>query len=206
MLGLIGRKIGMTQVFDDSGFVTPVTVVEIFKNKVVGKKTVDRDGYDACILGAVDKKKSRVSKPYMGQFPEGVEPTKELVEFRDFDKDCVVGDVFGVEVFENLFYVDVIGTSKGKGFQGAMKRHNFQGGRATHGSKFHRDLGGTGMAATPSRVFKGTKMAGRLGASRVTVQNLEVVRVDVDKSIILIKGAVPGPSKGTVVVREAIKK
>ncbi len=206
MLSLIGKKLGMTQVFDDAGFVTPVTVIKIEENIVVGKRTVEKNGYEACLIGAVEAKASRVSKPYAGQFPEGVAPTKILREVRDFDVDCEVGGKVGAELLENCSFVDVIGSSKGKGFQGAMKRHNFGGGRASHGSKFHRGLGGTGMAATPSRVFKGTKMPGRMGDCRVTVQNLAVMKVDLENQVILVKGAVPGPKNGMVVVRESVKR
>ncbi len=207
MLGLIGKKVGMTQVFDEWGVLTPVTVIQIEDNVVVGKKTEERDGYVSDVLGTVDLKKRRqLTKPYAGQFAEGITPKKHMKEFRDFDQETAVGDTFGVDLFEDISFVDVVGVSKGKGFQGAMKRHGFSGGRATHGSKFHRGLGGTGMAATPSRTFKGTKMAGRMGNEKTTVQNLRIVKVDSEKKIILVKGAVPGPNKGTVIVKKANKR
>jgi large subunit ribosomal protein L3 len=206
MLGLIGLKVGMTQVFDERGTVTPVTIIKFEDNYVVSQRSEDKNGYSAYVIGSVDKKQSQTTKPYAGQFPEGIAPKRFVVEFQDFSKDLTVGDTFGVELFEGEYHVDVIGTSKGKGFQGAMKRHNFAGGRATHGSKFHRDLGGTGMAATPSRVFKGTKMAGRMGGDRVTVQNLQVVKIDTEKKIMLVKGAVPGAKNSMVIVRTAKKK
>lgn len=205
MIGLIGKKVGMTQVFDETGELTPVTVISVEPNVVVSHKDEKRDGYDAVVLGAVTLKEGRASKPYSGQFSEGVSPVKHLVEVRDFSKECAVGDTFGVEVLNELRYVDVIGTSKGKGFQGVMKRHNFKGGRATHGSKFHRANGSTGMAAWPSKVIKGTKMAGRMGGEKKTVQNLRVVKVDADKKIVMVCGAVPGARDSVVLVREAKK-
>ncbi len=206
MIGLIGKKAGMTQVFDEQGILTPVTVIVVEPNVVVGSKTKEKDGYSAVVLGAVEMKPSRVKKPYGGQFKEGLSPKRHLVELRDFGKECNLGDSFGVEIFEDHPYVDVIGTSKGKGFQGVMKRHNFGGGRATHGSKFHRANGSTGMAAYPSKVIKGTKMAGRMGGERKTIQNLEVIKVDAQKNIVLVKGAVPGTKDSVVFVRNAKKR
>ena len=206
MLGLIGKKIGMTQVFDDCGNLVPVTVIKVEKNIVVGTRTEEKDGYSACVMGSVDKKKNRVTKPYAGQFPEGIDAKRYLLEIRDFEKEYSIGDSFGVELFDGVGFVDVIGTSKGKGFQGAMKRHNFKGGRATHGSKFHRGLGGTGMAAWPSRVFKGTKMAGRMGGEKKTVQNLRIVSMDAENQLIAVNGAVPGSKSSMVFVRKAKKR
>ncbi len=205
MLGLIGRKVGMTQVFDDRGVLTPVTVIKFDENVVIGGRTEEKDGYDACVLSSVDKNGNRVTKPYAGQFPEGVPAKKYIREFRDVDAEYEVGSKLGVEYFEEIELVDVIGTSKGKGFQGVMKRHGFGGGRKTHGSKFHRANGSTGMAATPSRVIKGTKMPGRMGTDRKTVQNLRVMMVDTDKQVLLVKGAVPGTRDSMVIVREAVK-
>ena len=206
MIGLIGKKAGMTQVFDSEGTLTPVTVIKVEPNVVVANRTVENDGYSAVVLGSVEMKSSHVTKPYAGQFKEDTTPKKHVMELRDFEKECNVGDSFGVELIEGFSYVDVVGTSKGKGFQGVMKRHNFSGGRATHGSKFHRANGSTGMAAWPSKVIKGTKMAGRMGGERKTVQNLEVVRVDAEKNIVLVKGAVPGTKDSVVFVRKAKKK
>lgn len=206
MLGLIGKKIGMTQVFDANGRLTPVTVIKIEDNVVVGHRTVENNGYSSCVLGAFDKKKSQTTKPYAGQFTDVCPPKKTLVEMRDFDKETSVGEVLGVDMFKDVLFVDVVGTSKGKGFQGGMKRHGFAGGRATHGSKFHRDIGGTAMSSTPSRTFKGTRMAGRMGADRVTVQNLRVVRVDEEMQVLLVKGAIPGPAQSVVIVKKAKKK
>ncbi|MCK4542355.1 MAG: 50S ribosomal protein L3 [Spirochaetales bacterium] len=206
MLGLIGRKVGMTQVFDDKGVLTPVTVIKFDDNVVVGARTTEKEGYNAYVMGTEDKKKNRVTKPYAGQFAEGNAPKKNLVEFRDFEKECQVGDTFGVEIFNDLGFVDITGTSKGKGFQGVMKRYGFSGGRKTHGSKFHRGIGGTGNAAWPAKVFRGRKMAGRMGGERTTVQNLRIVRVDEEKQVLLIKGAVPGAKNGVVVVKRAKKR
>ncbi len=206
MLGLIGKKIGMTQVFDADGILTPVTVIKIEDNVVVANRTVEKNGYSSCVLGSFDKKKSQTTKPYAGQFTNVCDPKRTLVEMKDFDREATVGDVLKVDVFKDVLFVDVEGTSKGKGFQGGMKRHGFAGGRATHGSKFHRDIGGTAMASTPSRTFKGKKMAGRMGHDKVTVQNLRVVRVDEDMQVLLVKGAIPGPSQSVVIVKKAKKK
>lgn len=205
MIGLIAEKVGMTQVFDENGVLTPVTVVKVDENTVVGERTAEKNGYNAIVLGYGDIKKNKVTKPYAGQFAEGIEPTKKLVEIRDYEIECKAGDKLGIEVFADIDMVDVIGTSKGKGFQGVMKRHNFGGGRATHGSKFHRQNGGIGMSSTPSKILKGLKMAGRMGSDRVTVQNLKVVKVDAEKKVILIAGAVPGAAKSLVLVRKSIK-
>ena len=205
MLGLIGKKIGMTRIFDEAGKVTPVTVLQIEDNYVVALRNEEKNGYNACVLGSGLKKKSRVTKPYAGQFPEGVEPTQYLIECRDFDLEANIGDKLTVETFRDIDFVDVVGISKGKGFQGAMKRHGFGGVRKTHVSKFHRAWGGTGAATTPGTTKKGRKMAGRMGAERITVLNLRVMKVDADKGVLLVKGAVPGYANGLVFVREAIK-
>lgn len=195
----------MTQVFNESGVLTPVTVIKVDENTVVGERTAEKNGYSAVVLGYGDIKKKHVTKPYAGQFAEGIEPRKKLVEFRDFELECKPGDKLGIEVFNDIDTVDVIGTSKGKGYAGVMKRHNFGGGRATHGSKFHRQNGGVGMSSTPGKLMKGLKMAGRMGSDRVTVQNIKVVKVDAEKKVILIAGAVPGAAKSLVLVRKAIK-
>ena len=207
MLGLIGQKLGMTQVFDDIGQLVPVTVIKIEPNVVVDQRTPERDGYSAVVLGSFDARPSRVTKPFRGQFEKsGANPKKRLVEFRDYEKECAVGDTLSVELFSDVRFVDVIGVSKGKGYQGVMRRHGFSGGRKTHGSKFHRGAGSTGMAATPSRIHKGTKMAGRMGGERRTVQNLRVLRVDSEKNLLLVNGAVPGTRDGYVLVSTARKK
>jgi large subunit ribosomal protein L3 len=206
MLGLVAKKVGMTQVFDNDGNLTPVTVLRVDPNIVVAQKTEEKHGYNAVVVGVDDKKKSRVTKPYAGQFPEGIAPKKDLREFRDFEKECAVGDSLGIELFESLRFVDVTGISKGKGFQGVVKRWGFSGGRASHGSKFHREPGSTGQCTSPGRSFKNIKMPGRMGRERVTVLNLKVVKVDVASRLIMVRGAVPGVNKGSVVVRSAVKK
>lgn len=205
MKGLIAKKIGMTQIFDESGNLTPVTVIHVEPNVVVAKKTKENCGYDAVVLGLDDMKESKVSKAYAGQFPENITPKRKLKEFRDFEKEVNVGDVIGLELFENCRFLDVTATSKGKGFQGVMKRWGFHGGRATHGSKFHREAGGTGTI-NPQHTLKNVKMAGRMGFRRVTVQNLKIVKVDPELNVILVRGAVPGNKNCTLIVKSAVKK
>jgi len=205
MLALIGRKMGMTQVFTEDGTRIPVSVVQVEPNTVVRERSEDVNGYRAMVLGADALKKSRVTKPYAGQFPQGIEPTRFLLEFRDFERECKVGDRLGVEVFEGVRWVDVRGTSKGKGFQGVVKRHGFKGGPGAHGSKFHRELGSIGTGAF-RKITKGRKMPGRMGGERFTVQSLRLVRVDAEKGLLLIRGAIPGRRGGMVVVLKAIKK
>jgi len=206
MLGLLARKVGMTQVFDETGGLVPVTVVRVEPNVVVAQKTGEKDGYEAVLLGVDEMKKNKASKPYAGQFPENIAPQKTLKEFRDFEKEVAPGDKLGAEVFEGVRYVDVIGVSKGKGFQGVVRRYGHGGGRATHGSKFHREPGSTGQSTYPHKSFKNVKMPGHMGHERVTVLNLKVVKVDTEKQLVLIRGAVPGINKGLVVVRAAVKK
>ncbi len=205
MIGLIGKKIGMTQLFDEAGVLTPVTVVKVDSNVVVKKKTLEKDGYNAVLLGSVDVKPSRLSRPVRGQFAEGISPKKVLCEFRDFDKELNIGDSLGVDLFNSSRFVDVVGISKGKGFAGVMKRHGFGGGRETHGSKFHREPGSTGQSTTPANTKPGRKMPGRMGCDRVTVQNLRLVKVDTESGVLLIKGAVPGVNNSFVLVRQAVK-
>jgi len=206
MLGIVGRKIGMTQVFDEGGKILPVTLIEVDTHYVVGQRTEEKDGYKAVILGCGDIREKAVTKPYAGQFPEGQKPTKHLFELRNFDKECAPGDTFGVELLEGIEYVDVKARSKGKGFQGVMKRYGFGGGRKTHGSKFHRAHGSTGMAAWPSRVMKGTKMPGRMGYDFNTTQNLKLVKIDKERNVILLKGAVPGRRNTSVLITNAKKR
>jgi large subunit ribosomal protein L3 len=206
MLGLIGKKVGMTQVFDADGTLTPVTVIKFEGNVVIGQRTKEKNGYEAAVLGSVDKKKSTITKPYAGQFKDTCAPKQNVEEFRGYEKEVKVGDELGVDIFKDATFVDVTGTSKGKGFAGGMKRHGFSGGRATHGSKFHRDIGGTAMSATPSRTFKGRNMAGRMGGDKTTVQNLKVIRVDENMQVLMVKGAIPGPAQSVVIVKKAIKK
>jgi len=206
MLGLLAKKVGMTQVFDEAGNLLPVTVIKIDPNIVISHKTEKRDGYSAVVVGVDEAKKNLVTKPYAGQFPEGITPKKTLRELRDFEKEVAVGDSLGVEVFENVRYVDVTGISKGKGFQGVMKRYGFSGGNKTHGSKFHRAAGSTGQNTYPARTFKNKKMPGRMGREQVTVLSLRVVKIDPEKNVILVRGAVPGINKGLLLVRAAVKK
>lgn len=206
MLGLIGKKMGMTQVFDAQGRLTPVTVIKIEDNVVIAQRTTEKNGYKAAVLGSIDKKKSTVTKPYAGQFKNVCAPKRTVVEFRDYDKEVKVGDTLGVDLFKDTTYVDVQGTSKGKGYAGGVRRYGFQGGRATHGSKFHRDLGGTAMSSTPARTFKGHRMAGDMGDEKVTVQNLKVVKVDPELQVLLVRGAIPGPTHSVVIVKKAVKK
>jgi large subunit ribosomal protein L3 len=206
MLGLIGKNMGMTQIFNEQGALVPITVIHIEPNVVIGERTEKRDGYSALVLGAGNRKKNRIKKPYSGQFRDKIEPTAVLKEFREFGKEVKLGDRIGVELFDGIAWVDVSGISKGKGYQGVMKRHGFRGGRKSHGSKFHRAAGSTGMAASPSRVLPGTKMAGRMGGEKRTVQNLRLLKIDPEKGILLVKGCVPGRRGGQVLVTEAKKK
>ncbi len=205
MLGLIGTKIGMTQLFSEDGARVPVSVVQVEPNVVVRERTPEKNGYSALLLGSGVMKKTRVRKPYAGQFPEGVEPRRHLLEFKDFGKEAKVGDSVGVEIFDGISYVDVQSTTKGKGFQGVVRRHGFQGGPGAHGSKFHREMGSVGTGAF-RKIIKGSKMPGRMGNAKLTVQNLRLFRVDKDKGLLLIKGAIPGRRGGMVVVRAAKKK
>jgi len=206
MIGVTGKKVGMTQIFDETGRVVPVTVVQVVPNVVVSKKTAEKDGYNAVVVGVYEKKKSRVTKPYAGQFPEGIAPTRILREFRDFEKEVDVGQSIDASVLDGVRFVDVIAKSKGKGFQGVVKRWGFEGGRATHGSKFHREPGSTGNSTYPHHSFKNIKMPGHMGNERVTVQNLKVVRVDAEKGVVLIRGALPGPRNCDVLIRKSVKK
>lgn len=206
MLGLIGKKVGMTQVFDAQGKLIPVTVIKVEDNVVIANRTDDKNGYSAAVVATGEIKKSQTTKPYAGQFKDVCEPKKVVMEMRDFDNEVNVGDKLGVDLFKEVAYVDVTGVSKGKGYQGGMKRYGFGGGRKTHGSKFHRDLGGTAMSSTPAHTFKGHKMAGHMGNEQVTVQNLKLVAVDSEMQVIMVKGAIPGPTDSTVVVKKAVKK
>ena len=206
MKGLIAKKVGMTQVFDENGNLTPVTVIHVEPNTVIATKTEEKCGYNAVVLGLEDLKKSKASKAYAGQFPEDINPKRHLKEFRDFEGEVKVGDQIGVELFNGVRFIDVTSTSKGKGFQGVMKRWGFHGGRATHGSKFHREAGGTGACTTPGHSLKGIKMAGHMGNERVTVQNLKVVKVDPELKVLMVRGAVPGVKNCTLIVKSAVKK
>jgi large subunit ribosomal protein L3 len=207
MLGLIGKKVGMTQMFNDDGRLVPVTVLKVEPNIVVGQRTPDRDGYSAVVLAAEDAKPQRVTKPVKGQYEKaGVAPKRRMVEVRDFDQECSIGDSLDVSLFDEVGFVDVSGVSKGKGFQGVMRRHGFSGGEVTHGSKFHRTPGATGMAASPSRTIRGTKMPGRMGGRSATVQNLRIMSVDSENQMLIIRGSVPGTPDGYLLVSKAKKK
>jgi large subunit ribosomal protein L3 len=207
--GLIGKKIGMTQFFDEKGNVIPVTVLEVGPCAVVQKKTAEKDGYNALQLGYGDVKIARVNKPMKGHFAKAdVAPKKVLKEFRLDDTDAHnVGDIIKADVFAAGEKVDVCGTGKGKGYAGAIKRWNFGRLKETHGSgPVVRHQGSMGACSDPSRVFKGKKMAGHLGSERVTIQNLDVVKVDAENNLIAVKGAVPGSKGGIVVITNAVKK
>ena len=206
MLGLIGKKVGMTQVFDAQGKLIPVTVIKVEDNVVIANRTDDKNGYSAAVVATGEIKKSQTTKPYAGQFKDVCEPKKVVMEMRDFDNEVNVGDKLGVDLFKEVAYVDVTGVSKGKGYQGGMKRYGFGGGRKTHGSKFHRDLGGTAMSSTPAHTFKGHRMAGHMGNEQVTVQNLKLVAVDSEMQVLMVKGAIPGPTDSTVVIKKAVQK
>lgn len=207
--GIIGKKLGMTQLFDQNGNVVPVTVIEAGPCVVSQKKTAENDGYEAVQVGFADMKASKVNKPMKGHFAKGdVAPKKVLREFRLEDTSAVnVGDLIKADVFAEGDAVDVRGTSKGKGYAGTIKRWNFHRLKETHGSgPVVRHGGSLGACSSPSRVFKGKKMAGHLGNERVTVQNLSVVKVDAEKNIIAVKGAVPGPKGGYVFIKSSVKK
>jgi large subunit ribosomal protein L3 len=206
MVGLIGKKVGMTQVFDENGNIIPVTIVTVPPNLVVGERHGEKNGYNAVILGAFTQKETRVIKPIKGQFPEGVTPRKVLVEIRNFEKEYEIGKELTVDIFNGIDFIDVRGMTKGKGCQGVIKRHGFHGGSKTHGSKFHRTPGSTGSSSFPSKVFKGLKMAGRMGGKKNTVQNLRLVKLDTERNILLIKGAIPGPRDATVIILKSRKK
>ena len=205
--GLIGRKLGMTQVFWGDGTVIPVTVLEVGPCVVTQKKTKDSDGYDAVQLGFDRQKEKRTTKPLQGHFKKADKGCfRILKEFRtDTPGDYEVGQELKVNLFNVGDYVDVIGTTKGRGFAGVIKRHGFGGGRATHGSMFHRAPGSIGASAYPSRVFKGKKLPGQMGNVRKTVQNVVVVGVRPERNLILVKGAVPGSISGIVMIRDAVK-
>lgn len=208
MIGLIGRKVGMTRVFTEDGVSIPVTVVEVEANRVSQVKTLETDGYAAIQVTTGSKKANRVTKPEAGHFAKaGVEAGRGLWEFRlENGEEFAVGSELTVEPFNEVKKVDVTGTSKGKGFQGAVKRWNFRTQDMTHGNSLsHRAPGSIGQCQTPGRVFKGKKMAGHMGAERVTTQNLEIVRVDAERNLLLIKGAVPGATGGNVIVKPAVK-
>ncbi len=206
---IIGKKIGMTQIFDEKGNVIPVTVVEAGPCNVVMKKTIENDGYEAVQLGYGDVKVQRVNKPMMGHFKKAdVAPKKTLKEFKLDDMASVnVGDTIKADIFAVGEKVDVVGTSKGKGTAGSIKRWNFSRLKESHGTgPVARHAGSLGACSDPSRVYKGKKLAGHLGCERVTIQNLVVAKIDADNNLIAIKGAIPGPKGGIVVIRDSVKK
>ena len=205
--GLIGKKLGMTQIFSDEGVSVPVTVIEVEPSVVIQKKTAKADGYDALQLGYGRIKQRNVTKALQGHFKKADKGLFRVLREFNMDPDgCEAGQELNAEMFAPGDYVDVVGTTKGKGFAGVIKRHGFHGGRATHGSMFHRAPGSIGASADPSRVFKGTKLPGHMGSARKTVQNLLVWAVRPDMNVILVRGAVPGSKNGYVLIKQAIKK
>ena len=209
-IGLVGRKVGMTRIFTEDGTSIPVTVIEATPNRVTQLRTEETDGYRALQVTAGTKKANRINKAEAGHFAKaGVEAGRTLVEFRleeNEGADIEVGSEITVEIFNDTKKIDVTGTSKGKGFQGAIKRWNFSSQRMTHGNSLsHRAPGSIGQNQSPGKVFKGKKMAGQLGNKQVTTQSLEVVRVDVENNLLLVKGAVPGATGGDVIVKPAVK-
>ena len=206
---ILGRKLGMTQIFTEEGQVVPVTVIESGNNVVIQNKTTESDGYNAVQLGFGEIKEIHLTKPLKGRFDKaGVEPVKFIREMRlAAPSEYKVGDKIGVDIFEAGQLVDVTGISKGKGFAGTVKRHGFARGPMGHGSKSHREPGSTGamISGHGGRVLKGKKLPGHMGNERVTVQRLTLVKVDADRNLLLIKGAVPGPKKGLLMIKETVK-
>ena len=206
---ILGRKLGMTQIFTEEGQVVPVTVIETGNNVVIQNKTTESDGYNAVQLGFGEIKEKHLTKPLKGRFEKaGVEPVKFIREMRlAAPSEYKVGDKIGVDIFEAGQLVDVTGISKGKGFAGTVKRHGFARGPMGHGSKSHREPGSTGamISGHGGRVLKGKKLPGHMGNERVTVQRLTLVKVDTDRNLLLIKGAVPGPKKGLLMIKETVK-
>lgn len=204
---ILTTKVGMTQIFNEDGVLTPVTVLQAGPCVVTQVKTVDNDGYSAVQVGFGDIREKLVNKPMKGHFAKaGVAPKRFVREFKLEDAESyTVGQEIKADVFAAGDKIDATAKSKGKGFQGAIKRHGQSRGPMTHGSKYHRHAGSNGSATTPGRVFKGKKMAGHMGTVRITVQNLEVVRVDAEQNLILVKGAVPGPKKSLVMIKESTR-
>jgi large subunit ribosomal protein L3 len=206
MEGILGRKLGMTQIYNADGTAVPVTVIKAGPCLVVQRKTAATDVYEAVQVGLVeDRPAKKVSQPQAGHFKKaGVAPTRRVAEFAVGDgEDPKPGDEIKASIFAEKEWVDVVGTSKGKGYQGVVKRHGFGGGRATHGSMFHRAPGSIGSSAYPSRVFPGMRAGGRMGGERVTVKNLQVVKVDPEQNLIYVRGAVPGPKNGYLTIQRA---
>lgn len=206
MKGILGKKLGMTQIFTEEGIVVPVTVVEAGPNVVTQVKTVEKDGYNAIQVGFEDAKEKSLNKPQKGHLAAANVLKKHLKEFRvNAVEEFTVGQEIKADLFAAGEKIDVTGTSKGKGFQGPIKRHGQSRGPESHGSRYHRRPGSMGACSFPGRVFKNKKLAGHMGSVKVTVQNLEVVRVDADKNLILVKGAIPGPKGSMVTIKEAVK-
>ena len=206
MKGILGKKLGMTQIFTEEGIVVPVTVVEAGPNVVTQVKTVEKDGYNAIQVGFEDAKEKSLNKPQKGHLAAANVLKKHLKEFRvDAVEEFTVGQEIKADLFAAGEKIDVTGTSKGKGFQGPIKRHGQSRGPESHGSRYHRRPGSMGACSFPGRVFKNKKLAGHMGSVKVTVQNLEVVKVDADKNLILVKGAIPGAKGSVVTIKEAIK-
>ena len=206
MKGILGKKLGMTQIFTEEGIVVPVTVVEAGPNVVTQVKTVEKDGYNAIQVGFEDAKEKSLNKPQKGHLAAANVLKKHLKEFRvDAVEEFTVGQEIKADLFAAGEKIDVTGTSKGKGFQGPIKRHGQSRGPESHGSRYHRRPGSMGACSFPGRVFKNKKLAGHMGSVKVTVQNLEVVRVDADKNLILVKGAIPGHKGSMVTIKEAFK-
>jgi len=204
--GILGKKLGMTQVFTDNGDVVPVTVVEAGPCVVLQKKTVENDGYEALQLGFDEQKESRVNQPVFGHVKKaGTTPKRFIKEIRGMSMDFEVGQEIKADIFDQGEFVDVTGISKGKGFAGSIKRHNQARGPMTHGSRYHRRPGSMGPIA-PNRVVKGKPLPGRMGTDQVTIQNLEIVQVDTDRNLLLVKGSIPGPKNSFVLVKESVKK
>ncbi len=205
--GILGKKVGMTQVFTENGELVPVTVIEATPNVVLQVKTVETDGYEAVQVGFDDKREVLSNKPAKGHVAKAnTAPKRFIKEFNNVELgEYEVGKEITVDIFQAGDIVDVTGTTKGKGFQGVIKRHGQSRGPMTHGSRFHRRPGSMGAASYPARVFKGKKLAGRMGGDRVTIQNLEIVRVDADKNVILVKGNVPGAKKSLIEIKTAVK-
>ncbi|MDB6131392.1 MAG: ribosomal protein [Verrucomicrobiales bacterium] len=207
MLGLLGKKLGQTRVYDAAGVLIPVTVVLAGPNRVIQCKTVESDGYNSVQLGFDDQKEQRLTKAVLGHITKhNAKAVKRIQEFRDFSKTVKPGDIVGVDIFEKGDFIDAIGVTKGRGFEGVMKRHNFRGGDATHGAKgWRRRSGAIGQRLFPGTVMRGMRMPGHMGQVRRTTQNLEIIQVRPDDNLLLIKGAIPGSKGEYVVIREAKK-
>ena len=205
--GIIGKKIGMTQIFSEDGSLIPVTVLQAGPCYVTQVKTIENDGYEAVQVGFDDVREKLVTKPVKGHLDKaGVQTLRFMKEFKfENASEYKLGQEIKADIFEAGDKIDVTGKSKGKGFQGAIKRHGQSRGPMAHGSKYHRHAGSNGACSDPSKVFKGKKMPGQMGAVKVTVQNLEIVRIDAEDNLILVKGAIPGPRKSTVVLKESVK-